>query len=305
MAFLETIMSKLSPKVVLKRARETNTYTAFYDYWRDQLFERIMRLFVWENTETNNKLSVKPKEIEQRLLLSGHCGITKDKNGKLLAMFGSFHGVTEYQDEYTNYNVRCPLFSSNRTINKDIVIIDNNSLRNSTYDLVHHYAVLLAHIDVTISLAMVNARIGNGTPVATTEKQKQSLDIYYGRLYNGQFGSVTDIGNLGLEYVGTNTGTSQNILDLVDTKKQILKDFYSDIGVKSAFTKRSNTVNSEVEADNSLLLLNLSDMIASRKKGAELVNKMFGTNWSVHIADEISYTEENVSRETMKGEENV
>ena len=49
----------------------------------------------------------------------------------------------------------------------------------------------------------------------------------------------------------------------------------------------------EVEADTSLLLLNLSDMIHYREKGAEEVNKMFGTNWTVHIAEEIDYSTEN------------
>ena len=49
----------------------------------------------------------------------------------------------------------------------------------------------------------------------------------------------------------------------------------------------------EVEADTSLLLLNLSDMISKREEGCKLVNKMFGTNWSVHIAEEIDYSTEN------------
>ena len=49
----------------------------------------------------------------------------------------------------------------------------------------------------------------------------------------------------------------------------------------------------EVEADTSLLLLNLSDMLKCREKGAEEVNKMFNTNWSVHIAEEIDYGTEN------------
>ena len=49
----------------------------------------------------------------------------------------------------------------------------------------------------------------------------------------------------------------------------------------------------EVEADTSLLLLNLSDMIDCRKKAADEVNSMFGTNWSVHIAKEIDYSVEN------------
>ena len=52
-------------------------------------------------------------------------------------------------------------------------------------------------------------------------------------------------------------------------------------------------MQAEVEADTSLLLLNLSDMLKAREKGAEKVNKLFGTNWTVHIAEEIDYGSEN------------
>lgn len=81
---------------ISKLARESCTFNGFYEYWRDELFERVMRLFVWENTG-----DVKPKEIEQRLLLQGHCGITIIPNdgSKLTAMFGNFYGVGKYIDE--------------------------------------------------------------------------------------------------------------------------------------------------------------------------------------------------------------
>lgn len=281
--------------MIPKLARESSTFNAFYIYWREQLFERIMRLFVWENTG-----DVEPKEIEQRLLLSGHCGITyinksRIKQGKkrLVAMFGSFYGVTEYLDEHTNYMVHCPIYSGKRTIGKDIVVIDNTSLRNSAYPLVHHYAIKLAHSDVTLIDALVNVRDSGGIPVASTEKQKQSIMEYLGKIFNGQYGVVTDVGNLGINYVGGNRGTSQTLPDILQTHEKILKQFYSDIGVRSAFEKRSNSVESEVEADTALLLLNLSDMLSKREDGAKKVNEMFGTNWTVKIADEINYGLEN------------
>ena len=140
---------------ISKIARESCTYNAFYDYWRDNLFERIMRLFVWENTyrlENNKIVGVKPKEIEQRLILQGHCGITTIQGEKeLTAMFGNFYGVSKYLDEKPNYMVRCPIYSGSRTVGEDIVVIDNCSLRNPSYELVHHYAIMLAHNEVTVS----------------------------------------------------------------------------------------------------------------------------------------------------------
>lgn len=287
--FLSELKKEQDSNEIFTYAKQSCTYKAYYEYWIEQLFERIMRLFVWENTD-----DVEPKEIEERLLLQGHCGITKILGEKeLTAMFGNFYGVSKYVDDKPYYMVRCPLYSGSRTIGKDIVVIRNNSLKNSTYSLVHHYATLLAHNEVTLVDTLINVRDGGGIPVATTEKQKQSITAYQSKIFNGQYGVVTDIGNLGLQYIGSDRKTHQNIMDIVTTREKILKSFYSDIGVRSAFEKRSNSVEAEVEADTSLLLLNLSDMLDSRKKGAEEVNKLFGTNWNVHIAKEIDYSTEN------------
>lgn len=286
--FLSELKKEQDSNEIFTYAKQSCTYKAYYEYWIEQLFERIMRLFVWENTD-----DVEPKEIEERLLLQGHCGITKILGEKeLTAMFGNFYGVSKYVDDKPYYMVRCPLYSGSRTIGKDIVVIRNNSLKNSTYSLVHHYATLLAHNEVTLVDTLINVRDGGGIPIATTEKQKQSIIAYQSKVFNGQYGVVTDIGNLGLQYIGSDRKTHQNIMDIVTTREKILKSFYSDIGVRSAFEKRSNSVEAEVEADTSLLLLNLSDMLDSRKKGAEEVNKLFGTNWNVHIAKEIDYSTE-------------
>ena len=292
MSFLNFLDTKDGNKIS-KLARQSTTFNSYYEYWRDQLFERIMRLFVWENTyDKKTNKGVEAHHIEEMLLLAGHCGILNFKND-ITAMYGSFYGVTKYHDEYTNYTVHCPIYSGSHTINKDVIVIRNNSLRNPSYELVHHYAVLLAHIEVTLVMALVNARDGGGVPVAGTEKQKQSIESYQSKIYNGQYGVVTDTGFLGIDYAGTDKKTSQSIMDIIETREKILKSFYSDIGVRSAFEKRNNTVQAEVEADTSLLLLNLSDMIECRKQGAEAVNNVFGTNWTVHIAKEIDYSTEN------------
>ena len=277
-----------------KAARESCTYNAAYAFWREQLFERIMRLFIWENTyDESTNTGIKPKEIESRLLLSGHCGIAEYK-GELTAFYGSFYGVTKYLDEWSHYTVRCPIYSSSQyVIDKNIIVIDNNSLRNPSYTLVHHYATMLAHTEVTLIHALINARDSGGVPVATTTKQKNSIEEYQARVFNGQYGVVTDIGNIGLQYAGADRHTNQDIIDIIEVREKLIKSFYSDIGVRSAFEKRNNTVMAEVEADTSLLLLNIADMRRRRENGCEAVNKMFGTNWTVRVADEISYGDEN------------
>lgn len=276
---------------ISKLAREACTYNAFFEYWRDNLFERIMRLFIWENTG-----AVKPKEIEQRLHLQGHCAIsTLPKETELTAFFGNFYGVSKYMDERPYYNVRCPIYAGQRTVGSTCAVIDNNKLRNPTIELVHHYASLLAHTEVTYIDTMVNARDSGGIPVANNEKQKQSIIDYQGKIFNGQYGVVADMGALGVNYAGTDRRTNQNILDIWAVRNKILKDFYGDIGIRATFDKRSNSVEAEIVADTSMLLINVSDMLNSREEGAEAVNNLYGTNWSVRLSDEIQYSDENVA----------
>ena len=287
MGFLGTFLNTDEGRKITTLAKESCTYNVKYGYWRDALFERVMKLFVWENTG-----DLKPKEIEQRLILKGHCGIAEYK-GELTAFYGSFYGVTKYMDEWTNYIVRCPIYTGDKKIGTDVVVIDNNSLRNPTFELVHHYATMLAHTEVSLINCLINARDSGGVPIASTEKQKTSIREYQNQLFNGKYGVVTDIGNLGITYAGSDRKTQQDLIDIMETREKLIKSFYSDIGVRSAFEKRNNTVQAEVEADTSLLLLNLADMLKCRERACEEVNKLFGTNWSVHVAKEIDYGAEN------------
>ena len=287
MGFLNEFLVTDEGRKITKLAKDSCTYNVKYAYWRDSLFERVMKLFVWENTG-----NLKPKEIEQRLILNGHCGIA-DYQGELTAFYGSFYGVTKYMDEWTNYIVRCPIYTAEKKIGTDVVVIDNNSLRNPTFELVHHYATMLAHTEVSLINCLINSRDSGGVPIASTEKQKASIKEYQNQIFNGKYGVVTDVGNLGIKYAGSDRKTQQDLIDIMETREKLIKSFYSDIGVRSAFEKRNNTVQAEVEADTSLLLLNLADMLRCREKACEEVNKLFGTNWSVHVAKEIDYGAEN------------
>lgn len=263
------------------------TYPDFFKYWRDNLFERLMRLFIWENTG-----SLDPKEIEERLFLQGHCGIA-DYKQELTAFFGSFFGPTKYYDEFTNYNVHCPVYSGTFTIGKDIVVINNNSIKNPSIEHVNHYAYLLAHAEVTMLKQFVEARDSGGVPIAENEKAKQSLLAYQKSMYNGKLNCISDLGGVGVNYLGADRRTQINISELWEVRKNLLRSFYADIGVRASFDKKSNAVIDEVTADTSMLLYNVSDMLEERKKGCDQVNNLFGTSWTVRLSDEIDYNTEN------------
>jgi hypothetical protein len=279
-------------------AKETTTYSAYYYYWRDELFGRVMRLFK-EKTDP-----IPPKEIEIRLMMQGHCGIAPYK-GELTAFWGLPNGVSKYFDEKPFYTVRCPVYSANLKVGKDVEVIDNNILRNPLYDLIHHYATILAHTEVTYIMTAVEARNPKGVPVATTEKQKASIKSFLTKIFNGKFDTVTDIGNLGIQYVGAHTNVTQGVEELWNARERILASFLSDIGIKSGIDKRSNSVSDEINADTPSLLINLDDMLNSRKEGFERVNRHYGTNWTVELNDNIDYINMFTNPDTGKEQEDV
>lgn len=267
---------------ISKYARENSTYSAYYFYWRDELFGRVMRLFE-EQTDP-----IPPREIEIRLMMQGHVAIAPYK-GELTAFWGLPNGISKYRDDLPFYSVHCPVYSDNLKIGRDCEMIRNNILMNPLYDLVHHYAMLLAHTEVTYITTAVNARSSDGVPVAKTEKQKLSIKNFFGKRFNGQYDVVEDIGMFDVNFAGAHMSTVQNLEGVWNARKRILADFMSDIGIKSALEKRSNTVSDEANADTPALLINLDDMLNERKEGFERVNRHYGTNWTVKLNKNIDY----------------
>ena len=291
MGYLQTYLDMTDINIA-DYARENTTYSAFYFHWRDQLFARCMRLFE-DVTDP-----VPPEEVEIRLFIQGHCGASiHPKDGELTAFFGLPTGVGKYRDRKPFYSVRCPNYSKvlpvyygakDKGVGK-VVVIKNDHLMNPLYDLVHHYACILAHVEVTLIHTAVNARVPNGIPVAASEIQKNSFGEFFKKLFNGKFGFVTDLGQMGVETVGAHTNVTQGLEETWNVRERILASFLSDIGIKTGINKRSNSVSDEINADTPSLLVNINDMLKAREEGFALVNERFGVNWSTKINKNLDY----------------
>lgn len=262
----------------------------FYHYWKETLFERCMRLFKWECGD------IPQKEIEQRLLLTGFCIITKNKDGKLVCASGGLYEQDIYYDEFKKVTYNLVGESGERTIGKDCVIISNNSLRNSLFHMIHNYAMTLAHCDVSIICELVNTR-ANKTFSAKNKSVAKTVTEWYNNLFNGKMSSIMDDYTCALESFDNRTN-STNLLQLMETRQNTLRNFYNDIGIKTAYDKKERMNVEETALDDGLLLINISDMFDFRKKACEEVSAMFGESWSVKKS--IEY----VSRETLESEEN-
>lgn len=279
MGYLSSYLTNTSQKILIK---ESGTFTDGYDFWAENLFERSLKLFKWNTPE------VEPHEIEVCLMGNGSLGATDRYENTLSVYNGHQCGdPTQYYDRYKSYSVHSPVYSDILLIDKEVAVIRNNAIMSSVYPLVHRYAVMLAHVETSFVNTLINGRDSGGVPVASTQAAKTALETYRNNLCNGRVMPILDPAFSAVEFKGVDKNSPLNIRELIEVRENLIDSFYNDIGVKTSFTKKGNMISEEVEADNSKLLLNLSEMLYQRQIGAEKVNKLFGTNWSVDIAPEI------------------
>lgn len=245
-----------------------------FKYWRNKLFEQVNKIFTWED------LPFPQKEIEIRLHLFGIVAIIKEDN-ELIAVEPNLNGVTNYVDEFTDINFATPLINGTRQIDVDTVIIDNNTLRNPTINSIDRYAMMLAHTEISLITALVNGR-ATKTYVATNNKVAENIRDYQKKLYNGQNDVIVDSSFIGLDIKDNDNSSLNNIKTLYDIRQNLLYSFLEDMGIKKNQQKRERLVTDEVNADDTLLKLNIKDMFDSRKIACDKINKMFGTNIKIY-----------------------
>ena len=252
-----------------------------FKYWNDMLFEKCMRIFTWTG------LPFPQKEIESRLLIDGYCGFLKDSKVGLMVASGGMSGVTQYYDEFTTFNWGAPTVANtkSRSIGTDCVIINNNQLRNPILPMVLRYASLLAHADISLKCALINTRETN-TYASSDENTAENINRYYDKLYNGDSASILDESLIESVKNISNRESTTAIKDCLSARTDLLSNFFKEIGVKSANDKKERMIESEVDSNNQLLLFNISDMLAERKKACEEINRIFGTSIDVELSDE-------------------
>lgn len=268
--FLDNISSELSSY----NADTTTSFVSAFNYWKNQLLKFASHIFTWKVD------GIPSREIETRLLLFGQCGIVRDKYNKLVAVRSNQYGITHYIDVFTDFNFATPIDSGSRKIDIDGVVIRNDDLWNGLYYMIHRYAVLLAHTEVTYLNVMINAR-DMKTYVASTNKVAESVKEFRRKLKKGDNDAIVDKSFIGLQVFDTKSNSMISSKELLDDRNNILRNFYEDIGVNKASTKRERLVVDEVESNNELLKLNLLDMFNCRKEGAEKIKNIFGVNCEV------------------------
>lgn len=256
-------------------------YRDVYKIWRMYLIERVMDIFQWEG-----HLCPSSHHIEENLMLTGKCGIA-EYEGELVAFHCNLYGQTVYYDEFKKMNVFSPIYTNTVTLGENGVCIFNNATHTSVWKLIHLYSAMLAHTTVTYILSCINLR-ENNMVITSRSNQDVAYNIYRKAIVDGVVKPVSDPSLFELEIKDLGTKRDLKLIDIYEVIGNILNDFYSFFGVRTVYRKKGNLISNEVVGETPKLLINVKSMTEQREKGCEQIKKVFGYDWNVTLAKEIS-----------------
>ena len=230
--------------------------------------------------------SIPQKEMERLLQTTGNAFVTS-VDGCLYALSGGKGGEPDVYGRATLYTVANPALKLNKTydIQKDGVLIENDSNGESLLPLIGRYAVL--HTDGLISLntASILTRI-TMLISASDDKTKQSAEEFLSKIENGGFSIIGE--NAFFKGVNMQTAPTTNsvyITQLIELIQYYKASMYNELGLNANYNMKRERLNlGEVSMNVDVLLPYVDNMLKERKNAVEKINAMFDTEISVKLA---------------------
>lgn len=228
--------------------------------------------------------TIPQKWLEYYLMVNGNVFITK-ANGNLYAFVGGLGGILDAYYQPTRCIVNNPYlnFNADMEIDKDGVLIRNDTLMCGMLPTLRKYGTLLVESDLTIRMALINLRIFN-TISAPDDNSKKGADEYLRKIENGELSAIGDSAFFDGIKMHSNTNISGYLTQLIEMTQYIKASFYNEIGLNANYNlKREYISTTENSLADDILLPLCDNMLAERKEGLEKVNAMFGTDISVEF----------------------
>lgn len=230
--------------------------------------------------------SIPQKELERLLQTTGNAFVTS-VDGVLYALSGGKGGEPDVYGRATLYTVANPALKLNKTydIQKDGVLIENDSNGESLLPLIGRYAVL--HTDGLISLntASILTRI-TMLISASDDKTKQSADEFLRKILDGEFSIIGE--NAFFKGVNMQTAPTTNsvyITQLIELIQYYKASMHNELGLNANYNMKRERLNlGEVSMNVDVLLPYVDNMLKERQNAVTKINAMFNTEISVKLA---------------------
>jgi len=234
--------------------------------------------------------SVPYVEAEKQLQTLGYTVFAKAPNGNVYCFPATLGGENDVYERPTQANISSTALNWSATldIDKDCVVVKNDSLQMGLLPLFNRYCTLLNENDISMLLMDVNKRV-QIILSASNDNVADSARQFLADLYAGKQGVIADRELLQALQAIQTTKSTDSIMDLVEYEQYLKASMYNEIGLNSNFNmKRERLTANEVEMNSGNLYPFVDNMLACRIDGYKRVNEMFGTD--IHVEYTSSWT---------------
>lgn len=298
---------------------DSRLYSYYFDRFGLKLYdfndkERAMRnyvVYMLNRTQRLFEYQGLPDTIPQRMLefmlqINGFACFAKH-NGKLYAFWGGLGGEPDEYYRPTKCVVSNPAlkFSDTFEIDKDCVIVRNDSALYGLVPLFTRYATALVENDISFRMASINTRV-EFLLSAPDDRTKEAGKMFLQDVENGKLGVIGEnafLDGIKAQEVGRSMRT---FTDLIEYQQYLKASWFNEIGLNANYNmKREKLSTTESQMNNDALLPLVEDMLESRRQCIEKVNAMFGTEISVDFASSWEKLVEEIEAESnqLDGEE--
>ena len=276
-------------------------------------YNKTMAMFKYHNLPD----TIPGYELENLLQKNGFACVAQVE-GSLYAFDGGLGGEPDVYYRPTICTVANPALKLTRDfeIDKDCVIVKNDSNMIGLSHTIAKYNTLLAENEITILIALINSRMNlifSGADSAT----KASAEQYLNMIVQGKLGVISD--NAFLESLKIQIGSTNrnNVFeDLIRLNQYLKAGLNNAIGLNSnSAMKKERLITAEIDVNNTALYPLIDDMLECRRTAIEKINTMFDTEITVELNSSWDYrdlngmsihnTESEISIEDIQQEDNA
>lgn len=266
-------------------------YDKIFNYSKRYLKNLLRSLFIYKSDTP----SIDFQAHEENLLFRSGFSvgfktdavIDKELKNNVMIASGAISGVDAYfrPTLFTPANPRI-IGPVKRTPGVDCAICyntQNYQFPETVNPIVDIYADLLAHVMISTRTSVINSRV---TLIPTVADDKEALRVteLIKKMYEGEsYALAYEISDLdGKSIFPVKARDNIVVSELADARRNILADFFSEIGVQTlAVDKRERTNLMEMDSNSQQQKISCDVMLKPRERWCEEMNRIFGTNISV------------------------
>ena len=231
--------------------------------------------------------------IEFFLLTRGHIAFFKIGND-LHATFGTPSDTLSENYTFTKYLITNPYISDGKTFNLSVgtecIVVYNTpcdkvSITKSIFNRsLRRTAGILADNISSLNCLQINSRVQT-LVTADNSNIAKSAETVLKEMYEGKpYKVITNnlANNITIE--NKNNTNSNTFSELINLNNYMYAQYLHSIGIKSnESAKKERLITAEIDENDSECQINLNQMLKSRKKAVEKINKLFETNIEVKL----------------------